>query len=315
MPPHTLALSTAQVPFEWSAVAAADRDWLRARTQDIVGLAYRSACDAVRIGTALADARRRLPHGQYESWVERELPFSLAAARRFRQVGAAFAAFQIAQFERFDESALYLLAQEKTPRAARDYAAELAGGGERITRAVALEILAAHKPCAEPTRCEVKAYEAGVKGVRGPETSPKEQEGAEKVSERHRRLGAALELLLSGCRILHISQIEDEDFPEPVYSLSCFRADLPAGAADTRPRNVVRRNLLHALDCANGREQEKRCPGCKKTKPVGEFGCVATALDSMNRYCKVCERKRVKRAKTKARQTRADRGATGQKAA
>jgi hypothetical protein len=86
-----------------------EREWLERRTEDVVGLCYRQACDTVRIGTILNDVRKRVGHGKFLRWVEDKLPFSNPTANRYRLVARAFAAYQTCQFDKFDLSALYVL--------------------------------------------------------------------------------------------------------------------------------------------------------------------------------------------------------------
>lgn len=264
--------------FRWSLVAAADRDWLRGRTLDIIGLAYRGACDAVRIGVALNEAKARLRHGAYEAWVEGELPFSLSTAKRYRQVADAFAEFQKAQFGLFDESALYVLAERGAPQAARAHAAELARSGRRVTHSLALEILDAARPGAEPTAPEVRAYERDTRHLALNETAAAPDDSP---AARSWRLFAEL---VGAAKVVHVSKVDDPE-DDTLYSVTVHRElDLPVVA--------VRRSLADAIAAAAGREPIKHCPGCKAEKPVGEFGFDASNDDGRNRYCKACERAR-----------------------
>jgi hypothetical protein len=85
---------------------------------------------------------------------------------------------------------------------------------------------------------------------------------------------------------------DDEPGESPVYS-----ALLMDGM---RRGSAVRRAPEDAIAAAAGVEELRLCAGpCKVHKPVGEFGCIVTAADGRNRYCKACERVRVSAAKKK----------------
>lgn len=280
--------------FRWDRFAAPERALLQAHTESILSLAYRTACDTVRIGRMLSEVKERL-WGDYEAWVESELPFSLATAHRFRQVAAAFGAFLTSQFERFDPSALYLLSQLQVPQAVREHAVQLAEEGERITRAVALEILDAHKDV-PVTSDLLSEHHERMKDIRAAEKKAQADEEREEAVEQKADHWDAFRELVEECSSVHVTKVDD---PEDVtlYSIMCHRQN-------DRPRNVVRRHLSDAVDEAGGRERQKYCPGCcepGETKPVGEFSDNSRRADGRNDYCKACEKKRRKKMRDEAR--------------
>lgn len=299
----------AVVPFHWSEVPPGDRDWLRRRTEDVLGLAYRQACDIVRIGTVLEEARRKLERGRYLEWVARVLPFSVAQANRYRQVAKAFAGYQTSQFEKFDPSALYVLAQTRAvPKGARDHAVQLVERGERVTHALAVQIVQAHRapePARKERAADMTALARRMRPIREAEAAQREQvakegEGPGARAERLARLGEALAHLAGTCAVVHVTRI-DEDEDAPLYSVTTYRED-------AAPRNAVRRALLDALLAAGDREPTKVCPTCpdRAPKPLSQFGVLASSPDGRNRCCKVCERARIAGVKKKRR-----RGAPG----
>lgn len=99
------------------------------------------------IGEALHATKQRLGHGQWLSWLEHEFQWSDRHARTMISV-YEWAKCKSENFSNLsiDMSALYLLARQSTPEAARDAAVELAKSGERVTHAKAKELIAAARP-------------------------------------------------------------------------------------------------------------------------------------------------------------------------
>jgi hypothetical protein len=300
-------------PFRWADADPQLRDWLERRTEDIVGFAYRTACDAVRIGVALNEVRARLKHGEYQAWVLAKLPFSLPAARRYRQVADTFAVFQTAQFERFDESALYVLAQDKTPQTARELAVLEARSGKRVTRAVALEILeSCRADSGDVGEEELAEYESSARQRNLLTVVREDRKGQLKVSQvdqdrevalrnaqtanRHRRLGKALEAVVEGATLLRVEKLDD---PEDVviYSVTCHRPD-------DGPRNVPARRLVDALVKLSGASEAKVCQACRKFVPLDLFGDNDREPDELMARCKLCEKGRKSGIRKKKRAER-----------
>lgn len=281
--------------FRWSDVTAADREWLRRRTEDVVTYAYRTACDLVRLGQVLAEVRARVPRGTYVAWLADQTPFSTAHAYRLLAVADAFGAY-LSQIEKIEPCALYLLAQVSTPPAARELAVQAAGDGRRVTRALALEMLAAARPEPEPTAAEVRAHERRAAGLK---LEAKAQPAAGEGSPAW--LWTVFEELVANSRLVHVAKVDDPD-DDVLYTVTCHRE------LDT-PVVAVRRSLGDAVAAAAGREPVKVCPGCGADKAVGEFGFDATNADGRNRYCKVCERNRRSENRKKARERKRRPGA------
>ncbi len=131
-----------QVPapaFDYGALDPDASAYVQAQRDRIKVLARRSAEDIVEIGTALRAVKARLPHGRFGAWLKTEFGWSHQTARRFMQVAEAFP--EIAHGERFEPTALYLLAADDIPPAVREhYLAEAAGGRYVTARAVRTEL-------------------------------------------------------------------------------------------------------------------------------------------------------------------------------
>lgn len=328
--------------FRWDTVPPSERDWLRRRTGDIVGLAYRQACDTVRVGAWLEEAKSRLPHGAYEAWVESELPFSVPTACRYRQVARVFGAFASVQFEMFDESALYVLAQTRgVPPAAREHAVQLAESGQRVTRAVALEILDAHRPIADAEVREgmrkakvdreasrrsrqcigfkpdgVNACGRTFSALDGEWFCPAcvrrrdrvAPEGGADPATDAKAWRAFLELA-AGCDLVRVERVEDGDYEEgAAYSVTCHHPE--RGVC-----HAIRRDLANAVAVVaakasgdDGGEEMRLCraPGCG-LKPVGMFGANRFNPGGLMLRCKECEKSRRAKLRERRRDERAAR--------
>ncbi|VTT96583.1 Uncharacterized protein OS=Cyanothece sp. (strain ATCC 51142) GN=cce_3069 PE=4 SV=1: DUF3102 [Gemmataceae bacterium] len=298
-PPGDAALTPA-VAFSYSALPAGQRDWFRAAAGQVRALAYRTACDMIRVGLLLADARGRVKRRTFRAWLAAELPWSRSHAYRLIQVGQAFGPLVDAtRAERIDPTALYLLARPEVPAGARKYAVELAGN-RPVTAADAREILEAHRWTPDPTRDEVKAHEGVMKPVRDAERAAERAAAGPGGEARQAAAWRALQALVAGATVVHVAAIVEDDGPDaggddPLYSVTVY-------AEGDRPRNVVRRGLADVIGAAAGLEPEKVCPGCQESKPLGLFSRNRKMADGANRYCKACERSRLAALKKKRRE-------------
>jgi len=270
--------------FDYDAVPAADRDWLRGATDQARRFAYRTAVNLIRSGMVICDVRARLKDRTFRKWLASELPWSKSHSYRLIQVADAFGSLLAGDGpDQFEPTALYMLARPEVPASARDYAAELAR--ERVvTAADAREILDAHRPVADLTRAELKAYAERRKAAGADARTPAPRAAGEDPGAA---LWAAFADLMARSTLVHISRIDEED--------ELFSVTVHAEASETR--NAVRRELGDAILAAGGKEPVKRCPGCRKGQPIGLFGANAKMRDGLNRRCKACERPRLKAAK------------------
>ncbi len=291
------------VPFAWRAVPDADRDWLKKRTQDIEGFIYRTACDIIRIGQILAEIKKRLPR-RYEAWLLASTPFSRSQARRLRMTAKVFDPF-IGQIEQIEPSALYVLADGKTPHAAREHAVQLATEGKRITHAYARQILDAHRDPEFINKADVNSYQTARNRVCADDD--REQVRTEKLEEqdtdRAAKIGLALTELVERVSIVEFAKHEDGEF-DTMYAVTTY--DPQDG-----PRTTCDRDLGLAVARAAGSQEYKFCAGCcvkdGEELPEGVYGPVRPAIVPTNLFgrdrrtpdllmmrCNPCERLRKK---------------------
>lgn len=96
----------------------------------------------ISIGTQLITMKGLVPRGQFGAFLDSEFGWSQDTAERWMAVAKRFAA--IPQAADFDRTALYALAGGDIPDEAIEEATERAAAGEKITKAVAVEIIDKH---------------------------------------------------------------------------------------------------------------------------------------------------------------------------
>jgi hypothetical protein len=133
--------------------ASSERDkFLKQTAERVRALGKRVVSDVIEIGRLLSEAKHRVGHGRWQSWLDQEFGWTDRTARNFMRL------YELAQAksENFSDlnvsmSALYLLAARSTPDTARDVILERARSGEPVTVATVRCIVAeASEP--EPRR-------------------------------------------------------------------------------------------------------------------------------------------------------------------
>ena len=130
------------ISFDYAALGK-DASSVRESTVRIKALQRSASESIVEIGKELIEVKDRLAHKQFTPWIEAEFGWEITTAQRFMRVASVFGDKQ--QIAVFGQSALYLLASPSTPDEAVQEAVERAGQGEKITHAVAKEIVQKHK--------------------------------------------------------------------------------------------------------------------------------------------------------------------------
>jgi hypothetical protein len=118
---------------------------VRDAAQRIHNALKKSLTALVALGADLKIVRKSLTRGgdKFEKWVDAEFGWSKKTAERKMRVAAWLGKFwDNLSLIRIDTSAAYLLAAHSTPELAREIALLRARAGERITLAIAKEILA-----------------------------------------------------------------------------------------------------------------------------------------------------------------------------
>lgn len=136
----------------WAAgLSRGDRELVVSKTA-LIRVRIGSAAEAIyEIGRELRQVKVVLGRrGKWEQWLGEEFEWTDRTARRYMAVSLRMTkAAEADKLELYAPSALYVLAAESTPEAARDEADNLSASGERITYTGAQELVERHKAAQE----------------------------------------------------------------------------------------------------------------------------------------------------------------------
>lgn len=271
------------ITFDYAAMPAEQRAWLRDKTAAVRTITGRIAGDIVTMGSVLLEVRRRIGHGRFKAWCASELPWSYRQTARMMQVGRAFGSVkEMCQRGTFDRGALYLLALPSTPEDARNYAVQQLQDGRSVTVDDAREILKIHRRVPDLPRGEAKTLAPDQAEDKRPVTIPAKPDP---VAE-------ALAVLYRTCDSVHIGRLEEED-GTALATVTVHRGG--------RPETAVGETLLEVLQDLAGQTPRKACRKCRRTKPLTQFSHDQRRPDGRNQYCKKCEASRLREHKRKRR--------------
>ncbi len=146
-----LSTATQAIEFSYGMLNLATRKVVQQHTIEIKGLLRRTAQDIIDIGEKLSEVKQELGHGHFLAWLRTEFDWSESAARKFMQVHRKFKTVQFTNLD-IATSALYLLAADSTPEAAREEVLQLASVGKIITLPKAKKIVQQHRQAAQVTQ-------------------------------------------------------------------------------------------------------------------------------------------------------------------
>ncbi len=146
-----LSTATQAIEFSYSILSLATRKVVQQHTIEIKGLLRRTAQDIIDIGEKLNEVKQELGHGHFLAWLRTEFDWSESAARKFMQVHRKFKTVQLTNLD-IATSALYLLAADSTPEAAREEVLQRADVGEIITLHKVKGIVQQHRQAAQVTQ-------------------------------------------------------------------------------------------------------------------------------------------------------------------
>jgi hypothetical protein len=131
------------VGFNYELLEAKIAEQAQSTAQRIRDKVKRTIEDIIEVGNDLLATREALPHGQFGPWLAAEFGWTERTARNFMAVAEHFGPkTEIISDLTIQPTAAYLLAAPSAPDEARQTAIERAESGEKITTAVAKEILA-----------------------------------------------------------------------------------------------------------------------------------------------------------------------------
>ena len=141
-------MTTQLTLFDYNALDTETRVIVQQKAVEIRDRMRSAAQAVIEIGERLIDVKERLGHGKFGQWLDAEFQWSADTARNYMNVAERCG--QNPKISEFAPSALYLLAAPSTPEDARTEAINLAEQGQKITHAVAKQIVTTHKEQAAP---------------------------------------------------------------------------------------------------------------------------------------------------------------------
>lgn len=148
--PPAVAGEVVAPPFDYDQLGAEARIEVRQAAKEIRDELEAIGRSAIKVGQRLLEVRQRLPHGQWRAWLAAETLLSPDTAESL--INQAQLAGQMPKFsafeDRFDRTAIALLARPSTPDTARDEALARAEAGEQVSYRDAKEIVQASKAAA-----------------------------------------------------------------------------------------------------------------------------------------------------------------------
>lgn len=135
-----MTIST-QSSFDYAALEDDTRIFVLTHTGEIKSLMRRSVQDIIEIGKRLIEVKERLDHGKFQDWISVEFEWTYPTAVNFMRVAERMKNINFIFLDRFQPSALYLLAAPSAPEDALKKAMEAAEDGQTITYSAAKEII------------------------------------------------------------------------------------------------------------------------------------------------------------------------------
>lgn len=135
--------------FDYAALDPETRIVVQQRTTEIKSLIRHTAQGIFEIGEKLVEVKQKLGHGYFGDWLKVEFDWGEWTARKFMQVARKFKTVNFTDLD-IAASALYILAADSTPEAARLEALNRASSGEPISHSKAQAIAKGHKLLTQP---------------------------------------------------------------------------------------------------------------------------------------------------------------------
>jgi hypothetical protein len=128
------------ITFDYGAISPADATGLRAKAVKVREMVQKTMSAIVEVGNELLDAKHKLNHGHFKSWIEAECGFSHSAALNYMRV-AEFAKTKNATVALLAPRTVYKLAAPSTPAALADEIESRVAAGEQISHKQVLDAL------------------------------------------------------------------------------------------------------------------------------------------------------------------------------
>jgi hypothetical protein len=194
--------------FDYAGLAPEIRLLVQNKTSELKSLMRRSTQDIINIGQKLLEVKEQLGHGNFRTWLLAEFEWSIRTAARFMQIATQFKDANLAHLN-IAVSALYLLAEPSTHEQARQQVIELAQEGEKITYALAKEIVSS---CQEPIQLNASQSSSIDVSVRATEENLRTQPELSRTMQTYERLEPQKEVLNQQTTELLIEKASTKEF-------------------------------------------------------------------------------------------------------
>lgn len=145
--------------FDYRLLSEDKREFVLQKTDETQVLLKRTAENIILIGRNLQEVKGVLSHGMFLPWLQSEFDMSHQSAYRFMRVADKFAdKFNKLLNLNFAASALYLLSETDAPEEVVSEALQRAESGEKITHALAKQIIAAQEAIKKAQEAEAEAH-------------------------------------------------------------------------------------------------------------------------------------------------------------
>jgi len=145
-----------QVVFDYRLLPADKREFVMQKTDETQILLKRTAEKVIQIGKNLLEVKAVLPHGTFLPWLQSEFSMSHVTANNFMQVAKRFET-KLSTVDNLSVSVLYMLAAPGTTQEAIDETLYRAESGEKITKALAKQIIEAQEALKKAQEEEAQA--------------------------------------------------------------------------------------------------------------------------------------------------------------
>jgi hypothetical protein len=147
--------------FDYRLLSADTRVFVIEKTDETQWLLKKTAENIILIGKNLQAVKAKLPHGMFLPWLKYEFGLSQVTANNFMHVADRFDG-KLTKFVNLSVSALYALASPSTPEEAVEEALHRADSGEKITHALAKQIIDAQEAAKKAQDDEAQARAAAL---------------------------------------------------------------------------------------------------------------------------------------------------------
>lgn len=306
------------VYFDYKGLDKTDEKFLRERAGVIQNMCRNTAMEIIRIGTNLMEVQDKCREldVSFPAWVSYHFSWSVSHAYKMINVAKQFDQSVV---NKFDSTALYLLASPSMSDNAKQIALMRAQGGEHITHAKAKEIIRSLRS-ERLDKSDMREYQKNRRQLEIEWDTVKERDEIKSDRDGKPLNDQKAELWEHFCKLVetndmvHISRMEDDgeddmprgkgrresDFGKSEAAKPLIITTWKDGSCKTNISVYGLGGLiLKAILGENNNELTRYCPGCEDTLALDKFGRKRKGKQLKASMCRQCESKRVDSYKKK----------------